>query len=53
MPSLKSTLLAAALLAITQADYIIDPETVSKGMRGMFHLKREMRTSRRPRAGPY
>ncbi|SPO02243.1 uncharacterized protein DNG_04916 [Cephalotrichum gorgonifer] len=33
MPSFKSTILAAALVAVAAADYIIDPETVSKSLR--------------------
>lgn len=36
MPSLRSTVLAAAFVAATYADYIIDPSTVSKSMRSMF-----------------
>lgn len=36
MLSLKSTVLAAALVAIAHADYRIDPETVSEGTRGEF-----------------
>lgn len=39
MPSLRSTVLAAAFVAATYADYIIDPSTVSKSMRSTFCSK--------------
>lgn len=36
MPSLRSTVLAAAFVAATYADYIVDPKTVSLSMRSTF-----------------